>query len=98
MCEDIRRHMKIHDYVLIRTDAVIQFADLSGSVWCFQPANRGSLSPSNLKVGLLFKPGLCSRYTKLPTPTPRFLKLRLLHKSSICINNDKPIRHFIATT
>jgi hypothetical protein len=37
---------------------------------------------------------------KRPTPTPRFLKvrLRLLHKSSICINNGKPIRHFIATT
>jgi hypothetical protein len=31
--------------------------------------------------------GLWSRYTKAPTPTPRFLKLRLLllHKSSICI-------------
>jgi hypothetical protein len=26
------------------------------------------------------------------------LRLRLLHKSSICINNGKPIRHFIATT
>jgi hypothetical protein len=35
-------------------------------------------------------PGLCSRHTKAPTPTPRFLKLRLLHKSSICINNGKP--------
>jgi hypothetical protein len=47
-------------------------------------------------------PGLWSRYTKAPTPTltPRFLKLRLrlLHKSSICINNGKPIRRFIATT
>jgi hypothetical protein len=32
--------------------------------------------------------------------TPRFLKLRrrLFHKSSIYINNGKPIRHFIATT
>jgi hypothetical protein len=40
------------------------------------------------------------RFLKFPTPTPRFLKLRLrlLHKSSICINNGKPIRHFIATT
>jgi hypothetical protein len=40
------------------------------------------------------------RFLKLPTPTPRFLKLRLrlLHKSSICINNGKPIRCFIATT
>jgi hypothetical protein len=37
---------------------------------------------------------------KAPTPTPRFLKLRirLLHKSSICINNGKLIRHFIITT
>jgi hypothetical protein len=42
--------------------------------------------------------GLCSRYTEAPTPTPRFLKFRLLHKSSICINNGKPIRHFITTT
>jgi hypothetical protein len=34
------------------------------------------------------------------TPTPRFLKLRLrlLHKDLICINNFKPIRHFITTT
>jgi hypothetical protein len=59
----------------------------------------------NVKVRLLavatfFKAGLWSQYTKAPTPTPtpRFLKLRLLHKSSICINNGKPIRHFIATT
>jgi hypothetical protein len=29
---------------------------------------------------------------KTPTPTPRFLKLRLLHKSSICINNGKPLK------
>jgi hypothetical protein len=47
-----------------------------------------------------FSSGLWSRYAKAPTPTPRFLKLRLrlLHKSSICINNGKPIRRFIATT
>jgi hypothetical protein len=46
------------------------------------------------------KPGLWSRYTKALTPTPRILKLRfrLLHKSSICINNGKPVRHFITTT
>jgi hypothetical protein len=42
--------------------------------------------------------GLWSRYTKLPTPTPQFLKLRLFHKISIYINNGKPIRHFITTT
>jgi hypothetical protein len=53
-----------------------------------------------------FRPGLWSRYTKAPTPTPRVLKLptptpgflklrlRLLHKRSICINNGK----FLATT
>jgi hypothetical protein len=43
---------------------------------------------------------LRSRYTKPPTPTPRFLKLRLrlIHKISICINNGKPIRRFITTT
>jgi hypothetical protein len=37
---------------------------------------------------------------KLPTPipTPQLLKLRLLHKSSICINNGKPMRRFITTT
>jgi hypothetical protein len=47
-----------------------------------------------------FKPGLWSWYTQLPTPTPtpQFLKLQLLHKGSICINNGKPIRHFITTT
>jgi hypothetical protein len=46
------------------------------------------------------QPGLWSRYTKLPTPTPQFLKLRLrlLHKISIRINNGKPTRHFITTT
>jgi hypothetical protein len=51
------------------------------------------------KVIIALKPGLWSRYTKAPTPTPRFLKLRLrpLHKSPICINDGKPIRHFIAT-
>jgi hypothetical protein len=51
-------------------------------------------------------PGLRSRYTKASTPTPRLLKLlaltstrrflelrlRLLHKSSLCINNGKPTR------
>jgi hypothetical protein len=39
-------------------------------------------------------------YTKLPTPTPRFLKLRrrLLHKITISINNGKPISRFITTT
>jgi hypothetical protein len=44
--------------------------------------------------------GLWSRYTKAPTPTPPFLKLRLrlLHRSSVCVNNGKPVRHFIATT
>jgi hypothetical protein len=42
--------------------------------------------------------GLCSRYTKAATPNPRFLKLRLLHKRSICINNGKPIKRFITTT
>jgi hypothetical protein len=26
------------------------------------------------------------------------LRLRLLHKSSICINNGKPVRHFITNT
>jgi hypothetical protein len=26
------------------------------------------------------------------------LRFRPLHKSSICINNGKPVRHFIATT
>jgi hypothetical protein len=59
----------------------------------------GSAASSNLH-GDAFIPGLWSRYTKAPTPTPRFLKLRLrlLHKSSICINNGKPVRHFIATT
>jgi hypothetical protein len=35
---------------------------------------------------------------KLPTPTPQFLKLQLVHKISIHINNGKPIRHFITTT
>jgi hypothetical protein len=42
------------------------------------------------------------RFLKLPTPTPtaQFLKprLRLLHKSSMRINNGKPIRRFITTT
>jgi hypothetical protein len=42
--------------------------------------------------------GLWSQYRKLPTPVPQFLQLKLLHKISICINNGKPIRHFIATT
>jgi hypothetical protein len=57
---------------------------------------------ANLKLQML-KPGLWCQYTKLPTPSPRFLKLRfrlrhrLLHKSSICINNGKPIRYFITT-
>jgi hypothetical protein len=39
-----------------------------------------------------FTSGLWSRYTKAPTPTPRFLKFRLLHKSSICINPLKTKR------
>jgi hypothetical protein len=65
-----------------------------------------------LKKELYLCTGLWSQYTKTPTPTPtpRFLKLltptprflevrlRLLHKNSMCINNGKPIRHFIATT
>jgi hypothetical protein len=40
------------------------------------------------------------RFLKFPTPTPQFLKLRfrLLHQSSIRINNGKPVRHFITTT
>jgi hypothetical protein len=51
-------------------------------------------------------PGLWSRYMKPPTQTPQFLnlRLRLLHKSSICVNNGKPttmangiIRQLIAT-
>jgi hypothetical protein len=51
----------------------------------------------------MFVTGLWCRYTKAPTPTPtpRFLKLRLqhrlLHKNSLCINNGKPITHFITT-
>jgi hypothetical protein len=50
------------------------------------------------------KPGLWSWYTKPLTPTPQFLNLRLLHKSSMCINNGIPtktvngiIRHFVTT-
>jgi hypothetical protein len=50
-----------------------------------------------LLVKITFLPsGLWSRYTK--APTPRFLEPRLLHESSICVNNGKPIRHFITTT
>jgi hypothetical protein len=48
--------------------------------------------------GMGLPPGLWSRYTKLPTPTPQFLKLRPLHRSSVRINNGKPVRHFITTT
>jgi hypothetical protein len=47
-------------------------------------------------------PGLWSWHTK--PPTSQFLNLRLLHKSSICVNNGKPaklasgiLRHFITT-
>jgi hypothetical protein len=54
---------------------------------------------------IVLEPGLWSRYTKPPTPTPQFLNHRLLHKSSICISNGKPtkvvngiIRRFITTT
>jgi hypothetical protein len=49
--------------------------------------------------------GLWSQYTKLPTPTPttQFLKLWLklwlrLLQSSVCVNDGKPVRHFITTT
>jgi hypothetical protein len=56
----------------------------------------------NYTVQKAWKAGLWSRYTKLPTPTPQFskrrLQLRLLHKSSISINNGKPTGHFITTT
>jgi hypothetical protein len=47
-----------------------------------------------------FWAGLWSHYAKLLTLTPQFVKLqlRLLHKISLCINNGKPIRHFITTT
>jgi hypothetical protein len=50
--------------------------------------------------GIVMWSRLWRRYAKPRTPTPRFLKLRLrlLHKSSMCINNGKPIRHFITTT
>jgi hypothetical protein len=47
---------------------------------------------------------LWSRYKKLPTPTStlQILKLRrrlrLLRKSSICINNGETIRRFVTTT
>jgi hypothetical protein len=61
---------------------------------------------SNHKVKQVngLKPGLCSRYTKLPTLTPQFLKVRLrlqlwlLREISMCINNGKPKRYFITTT
>jgi hypothetical protein len=52
-------------------------------------------------IPVFMRPGLWSRYTKPQTPTliPQFLelRLRLLHESSICIKNGKPIRHFINT-
>jgi hypothetical protein len=61
-----------------------------------QHSNYGMFSP--LYFGFIgLWSGLWSRYTKVPTPTPRFLKLRLLHKSSICINNGKTTKCFITT-
>jgi hypothetical protein len=49
-------------------------------------------------AGTCLVAGLWSLYTKLPTLTPQFLKLRLLHKISIWFNNGKPLRHLITTT
>jgi hypothetical protein len=62
-----------------------------GIVSMLQPGRSGPWSP----------------YTKPWIPTPQFLhlQLRLIHKSSVCINNSKPtkmvnsiLRHFITTT
>jgi hypothetical protein len=50
------------------------------------------------RVATCYTAELWGRYTKAPTPRFLKLRLRLLHKSSIRINNGKPIRHFIATT
>jgi hypothetical protein len=65
----------------------------SKPIWGFR--NRKSLF---MAKNIYLLAGLWSRFTRLPTstPTPQFLKLRR-HKTSICVNNGKPIRHFITT-
>jgi hypothetical protein len=50
-----------------------------------------SMLKTSSSGGNMFKIALWSQYTKPLTLTPQFLKLqlRLLHKSSTCINNGK---------
>jgi hypothetical protein len=57
---------------------------LFGGAWCFCFTDRTLHRFTNQGCGV--------------GTQKHWLRLRLLHKSSICINNGKPIRHFIATT
>jgi hypothetical protein len=65
-------------------------------------AARQAQTPNGMMIMKIFvngfPAGLWIRYTKRPTPTSQFLKLRLLHKSSVCINNGKTTRYIITTT